>query len=181
MPRFHAAVALVSTGVLTLTAAPAWAAHQPSATQTSICRTSALALAWTSGGTAKPGGTNTEEQVTAVVSVHNTGSRTCILRGHPKVTLEMGTETEGVRTETFSRQSSHKPRTVTLKPGGTARFTLYFLAGKRSDNIIDPGVAVITPPRTPRPSSCAGPGAWFKYRKQPRIPSTTSALSSVDL
>lgn len=147
MPRVHLrTAALMSAGVLTLTAAPAWSAHQPSAAQAAVCHTSDLSLAWAPGGTAKPGGTDTEEQVTAVVSLHNTGSRTCTLRGYPKMTLEMGTETEGVQTETFFSQRSQTPRTVTIRPGSTARFTLYFLAGKADDNVIDPGVAAITPP-----------------------------------
>lgn len=146
MPRVRTPVALMSAAVLTLTVAPTLAAQQPSTPRAPVCHTADLALAWTSGGTAEPGGSNAAEQVTAVVSVRNTGAGDCTMRGYPKVTLEMGTETEGVQSETFFRRQTEQPRTVTLKPGGTATFTLYFLAGERSDNVIDPGVADITRP-----------------------------------
>ncbi|MGW0315732.1 DUF4232 domain-containing protein [Streptomyces flavidovirens] len=146
--RIHVrAAALVSVGILTITTAPALAANQPSTVQPAPCRTSNLALNWTSGGTAKPGGTHNEEQVNAFVAVKNTGPGACTLRGYPKVTLKMGTETQGVQTETFFPQTSKKPKTVKLDSGATARFTVTFLSGKESDdNIIDPGVAAITPP-----------------------------------
>ncbi|MFF8844179.1 DUF4232 domain-containing protein [Streptomyces sp. NPDC015127] len=141
------AAAVVSAGILTITSAPALAANQLPAVQEVPCRTSNLALDWTSGGTAKPGGTNTEEQMNAFVAVKNTGSGACTLRGYPKVTLKMGTETEGVQTETFFPQTSEKPKTVKLNSGETARLTVTFLSGKASDdNIIDPGEADITPP-----------------------------------
>ncbi|MEG8277526.1 hypothetical protein [Streptomyces sp. AHA2] len=35
---------------------------------------------------------------------------------------------------------------ATLNPGTSARFTMTFLSGKIDDNVIDPGVAAITPP-----------------------------------
>ncbi|MER7112524.1 DUF4232 domain-containing protein [Streptomyces sp. NPDC000229] len=148
MARIHVrTAALVSAGILTITTAPALAANQPSAVQSTPCRTSSLALDWTSGGTAKPGGTNTEDQVNAFVAVKNTGSGACTLRGYPKVTLKMGTETQGVETETFFPQTSEKPKTVRLNSGASARFTVTFLSGKESDdNIIDPGVAAVTLP-----------------------------------
>ncbi|MBT2480089.1 DUF4232 domain-containing protein [Streptomyces sp. ISL-94] len=138
--------ALVCAGILTVTAAPALAATQPSAVQPAPCRTADLSLDWTSGGTAKPGGRNTEEQVNAFVAMKNTGSSACTLQGYPKVTLKMGTETQGVETETFFEQESEKPKTVTLNAGATARFTMTFLSGRSDDNIIDPGVASVTPP-----------------------------------
>ncbi|GAA2505036.1 DUF4232 domain-containing protein [Streptomyces gobitricini] len=137
--------ALVSAGLLALTAAPALATAQPTAAQIP-CRTADLGLDWTTDGTAKPGGSNTEEQVSVVVAVKNSGSSACTLRGFPKVTLKMGTETKGVETETFFNQQTPNPKTVTLNPGGTARFTMTFLSGKTDDNVIDPGVAAITPP-----------------------------------
>ncbi|MGI5478654.1 DUF4232 domain-containing protein, partial [Streptomyces lavendofoliae] len=69
------------------------------------------------------------------------------LRGHPKVTLLMGTETQGVQTETFVPQKAKAPKAVTLAPGKSARFILAFVSAKESDdNIIDPDSAEIAPP-----------------------------------
>ncbi|MEV2253801.1 hypothetical protein AB0I94_25020 [Streptomyces sp. NPDC050147] len=48
--------ALACAGILAITTTPAWAASQPAAGQPAPCRTSDLALDWTTGGTAKPDG-----------------------------------------------------------------------------------------------------------------------------
>ncbi|MBT2440084.1 DUF4232 domain-containing protein [Streptomyces sp. ISL-36] len=149
MVHIHArSAALVSAGILTLTATPASAATQPSAVQPAPCQTSNLALDWTDSGTAQPGGRDTAgRQVDTIVSMKNTGSRACTLQGYPGVTLKMGTETQGVITETFFPQKSEKPKVVKLNPGATARFTVTFLSGKETDdNIIDPPIVAITPP-----------------------------------
>lgn len=149
MVPIQARAAVVVAALLATTTAPAAAATSPSAAAEPVrCRTSNLALDWTSGGSAEPGGRHTEgRQVDVFVSMRNTGSHVCVLRGHPAVTLQMGTETEGVVTETFSPLTSQQPTTVRLAPGATARFTMTFLSVKESDdNVIDPGVAVITPP-----------------------------------
>jgi len=142
------AAALVSTAILAITTAPALATDPPSGVQPAPCRTADLSLDWTSGGGAQPGGRDTAgSQEDAYVSMKNTGTRACTLRGYPKVSLQMGTETAGVVTEQLPPHTSEKPKTVKLNPGATARFVVTFLSAKESDeNIIDPGVAVITPP-----------------------------------
>ncbi|MGV9884426.1 DUF4232 domain-containing protein [Streptomyces sp. NPDC003006] len=158
------AAGLVSACILATTITPAWTASRPATEQPAPCRTGNLALDWTTGGTANPGGSHTEEQVTVFAAVKNTGSDACTLRGYPKVTLRMGTETRGVETETFMQQVSKKPTTVTLDSGASARFIVTFLSGKPSDNIIDPGVAAITPPGTTKAKEL--PWRWGLVQKQ---------------
>lgn len=118
MVRIQVRAALVLAGILATTAAPVSAAASPSVAEPVRCRTSDLALDWTSGGSAEPGGRHTEgRQVDVFVSMKNTGAQACVLHGYPSVTLQMGTETEGVVTETFSSQTSQQPTTVTLDSG----------------------------------------------------------------
>lgn len=149
MTRVHGrTAALIAVGLLTATTTAAMAADDPEAGRPAGCRTGDLALDWTSGGSAQPGGKHTAgRQVDVLVAMKNTASHSCTLHGYPEVTLEMGTETRGVVTETFQDQKAQQPKTVTLAPGSTARFTLSFISAKDSDeNAIDPGVADITPP-----------------------------------
>ncbi|MGA4845185.1 DUF4232 domain-containing protein [Streptomyces sp. G5(2025)] len=138
--------ALLVAGLMAASMTPAIAAVPAVAGQPGPCKTSALAPSWAPGGSAKPEGVP-GEQVTAVVALKNTGSHACALRGYPEVTLKMGTETEGVQTETLRDQTSVRPKPLTLAPGASAHFTLTFLSSKVSeDNVIVPGVAEITPP-----------------------------------
>ncbi|MDG4858229.1 DUF4232 domain-containing protein [Streptomyces sp. T-3] len=154
MTRLHVrTAALIAVGLLTATTTAATATDDPGAGRPAVCRTGDLALDWASGGSAQPGGKDTAgkdtagRQVDVLVAMKNTASHSCTLHGYPKVTLEMGTETRGVVTETFQDQKAQQPKTVTLAPGGTARFTLSFISAKDSDkDAIAPGVADITPP-----------------------------------
>ncbi|MFI2616947.1 DUF4232 domain-containing protein [Streptomyces sp. NPDC018584] len=138
--------ALLVAALMAATMTPAIAASPTTTGQPAPCQAAALMPSWASGGSAKSGGVP-DEQVTAVVALKNTGARACTVHGYPKVTLEMGTETAGVQTETFREQTSVRAKPVTLAPGGSARFTLTFLSARESeDNVIVPGVAAITPP-----------------------------------
>ncbi|WP_228973215.1 DUF4232 domain-containing protein [Streptomyces sp. DH12] len=143
---FPRRAALLVAGLMAASTAPAVAVSPDVTGRPAPCKDSALAPSWAPGGSAKPEGVP-GEQVTAVVALKNTGSHACALRGYPEVTLKMGTETEGVQTETFRDQTSVRPKPVTLAPGASARFTLTFLSSKVSeDDVIVPGVAEITVP-----------------------------------
>ncbi|MFE6685177.1 DUF4232 domain-containing protein [Streptomyces sp. NPDC057743] len=147
MARLHLRTAAAATlGMLITTTTLSLAANQAAAEQSAPCRTSDLTPSWAPGGSAKPGGVP-DEQLTAVVAVKNTGSQACTLHGYPKVTLKAGTARSGAPTETLHDQVSVKPKTVTLKPGASARFTLTFLSEKASnENALVPAVVDITPP-----------------------------------
>ncbi|KUL37902.1 hypothetical protein ADL22_19895 [Streptomyces sp. NRRL F-4489] len=158
------AAAVAAAGILTTTAAPSLAAGLSAATAPPPrCASSALALSWAPGGTARPGGVP-DEQVTARVAVENVGSHSCTLRGYPGVTLKRSesvvsrersrthrqTRTQArTQTETLRDQLSVKPETVVLAPHKSARFTLTFLSSRaHEENVIDPREAVVTLPDT---------------------------------
>jgi hypothetical protein len=134
--RVLGTLAVAAVAAPLVSAAPAAAAPPPP------CLTSDLALSWAPGGTAVSGGTEPGSSRTAVVSLRNAGTATCMLDGFPKVTLAQGATTENLLDQ---RSVSHSA--VDLEPGASARFTVTFRQGQSGeDGVVEPVTAIVTPP-----------------------------------
>ncbi|MFJ6944502.1 DUF4232 domain-containing protein [Streptomyces wuyuanensis] len=154
-------LAVAAVAAPLVSAAPAAAAPPPP------CLTSDLALSWAPGGTAVSGGTDPGSSRTAVVSLRNTGTATCMLDGFPKVTLAQGATTENLVDQ---RSVSHSA--VDLEPGASARFTLTFRQGQSGDDgVVEPVTAIVTPPNNTASKNMRwrwGPVAEQESAGQPR-------------
>lgn len=159
--RILGALAVAAVAAPLVPAAPAIAAPPPP------CLTSDLALSWAPGGTAVSGGTEPGSSRTAVVSLRNAGTATCMLDGFPKVTLA-----QGATTETLVDQRSVSHSAVDLEPGASARFTLTFRQGQSGDDgVVEPVTAIVTPPNNTASKNMRwrwGPVAEQESAKPPR-------------
>jgi len=118
-------------------AGPASARHGA----TARCTTAGLQAGWSSSGGGVPN-MHGDAQQTAAVWLKNTGSRSCTLSGFPGVQIK-GTDGKSLDLP----RSAQKPAPVTLKPGGTASFTVRLLPSvSAGDQKIEPGTVLITPP-----------------------------------
>ncbi|MEV5480508.1 MULTISPECIES: DUF4232 domain-containing protein [Streptomyces] len=118
-------------------AGPASARHGA----TARCTTAGLQAGWGSSGGGVPD-MHGDAQQTAAVWLKNTSSSSCTLSGFPGVQIK-GTDGRSLDLP----RSAQKPARVTLKPGGTASFTIRLLPSVRDgDRKIEPGMVLITPP-----------------------------------
>ncbi|MEU6705503.1 DUF4232 domain-containing protein [Streptomyces wuyuanensis] len=160
-------VRALGTLAVAAVAAPLVAAAPAAAAPPPPCLTSDLALSWAPGGTAVSGGTDPGSSRTAVVSLRNAGTATCMLDGFPKVTLAQGATTENLVDQ---RSVSHSA--VDLEPGASARFTLTFRQGQSGeDGVVEPVTAIVTPPNNTASKNMRwrwGPVAEQESAGQPR-------------
>ncbi|MFI7320763.1 DUF4232 domain-containing protein [Streptomyces venezuelae] len=142
-------------------AAPAslLAAAGPAAAASPVCRADQLQASWSDKGTAGSDDP-TGEQETAVVSLRNSGSGTCTLKGHPHVVLQQGKSTETVR-----ESGEPAPKLVSLDAGKSTTFTLAFLSEKdEPKQAIAPTTMSVTPPDSK--DSLSLPWKWGPVTKQ---------------
>ncbi len=106
------------------------------------CHTAGLGYSWAGGAAAPDPGSPRQQE--AEVVLRNAGARPCTLHGFPRADLVGGGRRWSLLRDTLS------PGTVTLGPGGTARFTVTFLPwtpdGAVERNDFAPTALVITPP-----------------------------------
>lgn len=105
------------------------------------CHTRDLGFSWGSPGPNR----DASQQQHADVVLANTSSHTCLMHGFPGVDLvNSGTQWP------LTRDTHIPPATITLRPGGTARFTVTFLPwvadGNAASNDFAPTTLVVTPP-----------------------------------
>jgi hypothetical protein len=115
------ATATVAAAALAGAALAAPAAQ--AATTTPRCHTSGLTAAFGTGKLAPSGST----QKTVTVVLRNTTHHTCAIKGFPGVDLKAGKHTWSLV------RSSAKPKTVTVKKGAKAKFTLRYLPYHKGD------------------------------------------------
>ncbi|GAB7032078.1 DUF4232 domain-containing protein [Streptomyces sp. NPDC021749] len=105
------------------------------------CTTGGLQAGWGSSGGGVPD-MHSDAQQNVTVWLKNTGHSACTISGFPGVQIKAN---DG-RSIDLPR-SSKKPAPVTLKPGGTASFTITFLPSVSSeDKRIAPSTVLVTPP-----------------------------------
>ncbi|MEF9886321.1 DUF4232 domain-containing protein [Streptomyces sp. P9-A4] len=102
------------------------------------CTTAGLGFAVAPGSGAQSVG----EQGAVVVALTNKGGATCLLNGYPGVDLV------GDDTWSLTRQTSQKPRQVTLAPGASTSFTITYLSYDPASGSVEfkPRKIVVTPP-----------------------------------
>ncbi|KQX51000.1 hypothetical protein ASE09_13455 [Streptomyces sp. Root66D1] len=102
------------------------------------CTTAGLGFAVAPGSGAQAVG----EQGGVVIALTNKSGATCVLNGYPGVDLV------GDLTWSLTRQTSQKPRQVTLAPGAATSFTITYLSYDPESNSTEfkPKKIVITPP-----------------------------------
>ncbi|WP_328311347.1 DUF4232 domain-containing protein [Streptomyces sp. NBC_00442] len=102
------------------------------------CRTSGLAFAVAPGSGAQSKGS----QGAVTITLTNKGTKSCVLKGYPGVDLVGGTTRWSL-----TRQTSQSPATVTVRPGATTTFTIFYLPFDQGDGQeFQPKSIVITPP-----------------------------------
>ncbi|WP_344073760.1 DUF4232 domain-containing protein [Streptomyces crystallinus] len=101
------------------------------------CRTAGLGFAIVPASRAK----NPNLQYALTVTLTNKGATTCVLNGYPGVDLV------GPLTWSLVRQTAERPHRVTVRPGATTTFTIYYLPYTQgSGNEFRPTRMVVTPP-----------------------------------
>lgn len=116
------------------------ASAQAAAVASGDCQAANLAFAL---GSSSPG----SSQTTQAVDLTNSGSSACTMDGFPGVDLVGVADGQTTYTWSLVRQSvSYSP--VTLQPGGTAHFDLYYLPDSTGSGQIAVTKFVITPPNT---------------------------------
>jgi hypothetical protein len=118
-----AGLATATVAGLAVTAGLAAPAAQ-AATTTPRCHTSGLTAAFGTGKLAPTGGST---QKTVTVVLRNTTHHTCAIKGFPGLDLKAGKHTWSLV------RSSTKPKTVTVKKGAKAKFTLRYLPYHKGD------------------------------------------------
>ncbi|BDM73307.1 hypothetical protein HEK616_67940 [Streptomyces nigrescens] len=105
------------------------------------CSTGSLQAGWGSSGGGIPD-MHSDAQQNVTVWLKNTGHSACTISGFPGVQLKAN---DGHSIDL--PRSSKKPAPVTLKPGGSASFTITLLPSVSSeDRKIEPGMVLVTPP-----------------------------------
>ncbi|MFK0180887.1 DUF4232 domain-containing protein [Streptomyces xanthochromogenes] len=107
------------------------------------CRTSQLAFAVAPGSGAQSKG----EQGAITVTLTNRGVKSCVMKGYPGVDL-----VGGPTRWSLPRQTSESPSTVTVRPGATTTFTVFYLPFDKGDGQeFRPKSIVVTPPNETHP------------------------------
>ncbi|MFD7541975.1 DUF4232 domain-containing protein [Streptomyces sp. NPDC059819] len=102
------------------------------------CRTAQLAFAVAPGSGAQSKGS----QGAVTVTLTNKGAKSCVMKGYPGVDL-----VGGPTRWSLTRQTSESPSTVTVRPGATTTFVIFYLPFDKGDGQeFRPKSIVITPP-----------------------------------
>lgn len=102
------------------------------------CRTAQLAFAVAPGSGAQSKGA----QGAVTVTLTNKGAKSCVMKGYPGVDL-----VGGPTRWSLTRQTSESRSTVTVRPGATTTFVIFYLPFDKGDGQeFRPKSIVITPP-----------------------------------